>query len=405
MVFLGNVLIPNQLSKDSRTKVEHHAVRHPMILLVIGAAVLHSVCANRRRGERHASNGHGPGRRPHTRTVTRTGFEAQVPRLPPPASRHRQVDRGRASRTGVAAAGVGARTLRDWVMRYNADGLDGLRDSARSGRPPNLEGGQAEEVASWLEAGPDPDAGGPSRWTVADIRARIADSFGVAYTLEGTRQLVRRTGFRHMSPRPVHPRADPLEREGFRRDFSRLAREAVPDGVAPEDVLVYFQDEARIGQKGMLSRVWARKGTRPRVARDHRYGYVYLFSAACPATGDAVGHVCGRANTAEMNRHLREIGERVPAGRHALVVLDGAGWHRSRDLVTPANVSLLRLPPCSPELNPVETLFSVLKHRHFANRVFGSAEHVRETVERVWDAFIRRKGEVSRIATREWAVP
>ncbi len=310
------------------------------------------------------------------------------------------------SRAAVASgAGVGARTLRDWIVRYNADGLDGLRDAARPGAPPKLESGQAEEVASWLDEGPDPDAGGPSRWTVADVRKRIADSFGVAYTLEGARRLVRRLGFRHMSPRPVHPRADPAAREGFRRDSVRLAREAVPDGVAPEDVLVYFQDEARIGQKGMLSRVWARKGTRPRVARDHRYGYVYLFSAACPETGDAVGHVCGRANTGETDRHLREIGERVPAGRHALVVLDGAGWHRSRDLVTPANVSLLRLPPYSPELNPVETLFSVLKHRHFANRVFGSAEHVREVVEHVWDAFIRRKGEVTRITTREWAVP
>ncbi len=312
----------------------------------------------------------------------------------------------RLSRTAVAsAAGVGVQTLRDWVVRYNADGLDGLRDAARPGAPPKLESGQATEVASWLEDGPDPDAGGPSRWTVADIRARTADSFGVGCTLEGARRLVRRLGFRHMSPRPVHPRADPAAREGFRSGFSRLARKAVPDGVAPEDVLVYFQDEARVGQKGMLSRVWARRGTRPRIARDHRYGYVYLFSAACPATGDAVGHVCGRANTVETDRHLRDIGERVPAGKHALVVLDGAGWHRSKDLGIPDNVSLLRLPPYSPELNPVETVFSVLKHRHFANRVFESAEHVRETVERVWDAFIGRKGEVTRITTREWAVP
>ncbi len=253
---------------------------------------------------------------------------------------------GRLSRTEVAsAAGVGVRTLRDWVVRYSADGPGGLRDAARPGAPPKLDGGQAEEVVSWLDGGPDPDAGGPSRWTVADVRKRIAGSFGVAYTLEGARRPVRRLGFRHMSPRPVHPRADPAAREGFRRDFSQLARKAVPDGVAPEDVPVHLQDEARVGQKGMLSRVWARKGTRPRVVRDHRYGHLYLFPPACPATGDAVGHVCDRANTGEMNRHLREIGERVPAGKRALMVPGGAGWHRSKDLGIPANVSLLRLPP------------------------------------------------------------
>ncbi len=195
------------------------------------------------------------------------------------------------SRTAVAS-GAGARTLRDWIVRYNADGLDGLRDAARPGAPPKLESGQAGEVASWLDGGPDPAA-----------------------------------------------------REGFRRDSVRLAREAVPDGVAPEDVPVYLQYEARVGRKGMLPGVWARKGTRPRVVRDHRYGHLYLFPPACPATGDAVGHVCGRANTGETDRHLREVGERVPAGKRALVVPGGAGWHRAGDLGIPDNVSLLRLPP------------------------------------------------------------
>ncbi len=105
-----------------------------------------------------------------------------------------------------------------------------------------------------------------------------------------------------------------------------------------------------------------------------------------------------------MSRHLREIGEQTPAGKHALVVLDGAGWHRSKDLEIPAIVSLLRLPPHSPELNPVETLFSVLKRRHFANRVFESAEHVRDTVGELWNGFILNKEEIMRIAARKWAV-
>ena len=126
---------------------------------------------------------------------------------------------------------------------------------------------------------------------------------------------------------------------------------------------------------------------------------------ACPATGDAVGHVCGRASTGETDRHLRDIGERVPAGKRALVVPGGAGRHRSKDLGIPDSVSLLQAAAHGPELNPGGTVFPLLKHRHFANRVSGSGGHVRETVERVWDAFIRRKGEVTRITTREWAVP
>ena len=117
----------------------------------------------------------------------------------------------------------------------------------------------------------------------------------------------------------------PAPREEFRSNFKELARKVLPGGVSPESAGVRFQDEARIGRKGMLSRVWARKGTRPRIPRDHRRGYCYLFSAACPSTGQAVGHVCERANTDEMNRHLKDVGAAVPEGEHAIIVLDGAG--------------------------------------------------------------------------------
>lgn len=376
-----------------------------IMLRVIGPAVLYSVF-----GYKQKENG-----MPAKIMVSRTDHTPQE--LRELASKHKFRDcrhrlraialaiEGGLTRTEIAGdAGVDAQTLCDWVKRYNEEGLEGLRDNARPGRPSLLDVERRAAVTTWLAAGPDPDAGEPSRWTVADIRERIMDSFGVRYTLEGVRRLIRRLGFRHVSPRPVHPRAKPEAQEEFRNGFARLAEEAVPDGVSLADVLVHFQDEARVGQKGMLSRVWARKGTRPRIVQDHRYGYVYLFSAACPETGTAVGHVCARANTGEMSRHLRDIGEQTPAGKHALVVLDGAGWHRSRDLEVPANVSLLRLPPYSPELNPVETLFSILKHRHFANRVFESAEHVRETVEEVWNGFVSNKAEIMRITARKWAV-
>ena len=89
----------------------------------------------------------------------------------------------------------------------------------------------------------------------------------------------------------------------------------------------------------MLARLWARKNNRPRVA--HRYGYVYLFGAACAERMLAVGH----ANTASMNEHLASAS--VQPGNHCVPVLDGAGWHKSKEI--PENITLL--PPYSPELN------------------------------------------------------
>lgn len=127
------------------------------------------------------------------------------------------------------------------------------------------------------------------------------------------------------------------------------------------------------------------------------------FSVACPETGDAVGHVCDKADVRETNRHLRDVGRVLPEGKHAVMVLEGAGWHRSKDLEIPSNFSLLRLSPCSPELIPIETVSSVLKHRHLANRVFQSADHVRKTVTEAWDTFSHKTEDITRITRRDRA--
>ena len=79
------------------------------------------------------------------------------------------------------------------------------------------------------------------------------------------------------------------------------------------------------------------------------------------------------ANTGAMSAHLAEISRHVSPGAHAILIVDGAGWHSSMDLAVPANITLLTLPPYSPELNPVENIWRLrLRHNHLANRVFDS---------------------------------
>ena len=255
----------------------------------------------------------------------------------------------------------------------------------------------------WIEEGPDPEEDGVSRWRLIDIRDKVLLRFNEYFSLEGIRRVIRSLGFVNISPRPVHPKADPVKQEEFRRDFTELAMNVVPYGTEPVMIDVWFQDEARAGQKGMLSRVWARKGSRPRIVRDHRYGYAYLFAAACPEHSVAVGHICDRANTGEMNRHLADISAAVPTGRHAVLVLDGAGWHRSNDLEIPANISLLRLPPYSPELNPMENVFAFLKGNFLANQVFATVDDVRSAIANAWYSFLADPDRIKSITNRAWA--
>ena len=100
-----------------------------------------------------------------------------------------------------------------------------------------------------------------------------------------------------------------------------------------------------MGQQGTLTRIWARRGIRPRAVRDTRYQWTYLFGAVCPGRGATAGLVLPYANTEAMTLHLAEIARAVAPGAHAVLVLDGAGWHAGKDLVVPDNITLLPLPP------------------------------------------------------------
>jgi hypothetical protein len=122
---------------------------------------------------------------------------------------------------------------------------------------------------------------------------------------------------------------------------------------------VWFQDEARIGQKNSLTRVWGQTGSRPAAPKDLGFASAYVFGAVCPSQGKAAALIMPVCNTAAMNHHLCEISSQVAADAHAVVILDGAGWHRSEGLVVPGNITLLQLPPYSPELNPVERILAL----------------------------------------------
>ena len=96
----------------------------------------------------------------------------------------------------------------------------------------------------------------------------------------------------------------------------------------------------------------------------------YLFGAVCPARGVGAGLVMPRANAGSLNAHLAEIACAVTPGAHAVLVLDGAGWHKSTDLLVPGNISLLMLPPYAPELNPVENIWQYLRGNKLAHRLY-----------------------------------
>ena len=105
-----------------------------------------------------------------------------------------------------------------------------------------------------------------------------------------------------------------------------------------------------------------------------------------------------------MNLHLAEISRCVAAGAHAVITLDGAGWHKPGDkLKIPANISLLPLPPYSPELNPVENIWQYLRQNQLANRVFENYDAIVEACCNAWNRLVAQPERITSISTRAWA--
>jgi transposase len=123
-----------------------------------------------------------------------------------------------ASRVAAArCAGMDRQTLRDWVHRYNAEGIEGLRDRRRPGPRPRLTPGQEAELVAAVERGPDPDRDGVVRWRRVDLQALIEARFAVRLHERSVGKVLRRLGFARLSVRPKHPKADEAAREAFKK--------------------------------------------------------------------------------------------------------------------------------------------------------------------------------------------
>ena len=148
-----------------------------------------------------------------------------------------------------------------------------------------------------------------------------------------------------------------------------------------------FQDEARFGRLPVIRSAWAPMGMRPKVQAAIERQFRYVYGAVSPIEGELDWMVADEMNTETMSRFLEAIRKTHPDD-HILMVVDGASSHKSSQLMVPDNMTLLGLPPYSPELNPVEHLWDHVREKACANTFFKTLEEVIRRVE----------GELSRFA-------
>ena len=174
--------------------------------------------------------------------------------------------------------------------------------------------------------------------------------------------------------------------------------------IAGVPIEIWFQDEARVGQKGTLTYVWAPIGSRPPMVRDNRHISAYLCGAICPEREVGAAIIMPKINADAMSEHLKEISVQVAPGAHAVLVCDGAGWHQTGGkLSVPDNMTLLRLPPYAPELNPMENVWAYLRSNKLCRLVWNSYSAIVDACEEAWKFLINDPKRIRSIGIRTWA--
>lgn len=133
-----------------------------------------------------------------------------------------------------------------------------------------------------------------------------------------------------------------------------------------------------------MTRVWSRRGTRPHATRQTKYEWLYVIGAVCPSTGQSVGLLAPTINTDMVQAFFEQFVEEVDTDVHVVMLWDQAGFHTSKALTLPVNVTVVPLPAYSPELNPVENLWHYLRSHHWSNRIYADYDALRLAAVDAW---------------------
>lgn len=272
-----------------------------------------------------------------------------------------------------------------WYERYLEAGIEGLFNLSKSGQPKKLDEDFEAGFIGRLANGPL-ESDGVTSWNSSIIQNILMSEYGASYSISGVKNLLRRLGFSYTKPRPKHEKNDPNAMKTWREETLPAFYDEVQSENPKKKIEVWYQDEARFGEKTRINSTWQLKGAKNEVVKQLGFRTTYLYGAVNPLTGQHSGFVCDECSTEVTNIYLEQISACLHQNTTAIVVWDGAGWHsNSKDLVVPSNIRILDLPPYSPQLNPVERVWLWLKKKYFSNLKIEKSDCLLDVAGDVWN--------------------
>jgi transposase len=274
-------------------------------------------------------------------------------------------------------------TVRTWLGRFEADGVDGLRDHPRSGRPRKADAGARATLRQTIDRPPAAAGCLAGYWTVAMLTAQLATMLGVRLSRSTVRRTLKALDYRWRRPRHAL-RSDPEARAKMDRLAARILR-------APDAPVVLCEDECDVHLLPVLRAMWMRRGQQVRIPTPGGNRKRSVFGALDLETGAWHYVVTARKRAVEFIAFLEHLAAAYP-DRTVLLALDNASIHTAKVVTVwladhPA-VEVLYLPAYSGHAqNPVEKIWWRLKDKVAANRLHGSLEELVTTVHDFFESF------------------
>jgi transposase len=247
---------------------------------------------------------------------------------------------------------LSSRTLRHWVKQFNERGLDGLVTLARSGRPRMLSKEEFSDSATSL-------LDSKEAFSVVKLHGYLSKDLKYDLSYSTVLRYVHQEGYALKVPRRTHPEQDPEARQRFIAELNELRKR--------EDVEIWFGDEVGIEGDPRPSRSWFKKGSKPRVPYAGQHLRQSVIGAVQPSSGELCALAVPYTDTGVFQLFVNELVKQTKGkDKTVIFIIDNASWHHA-GAINWYHLQPMFLPAYSPDLNPIERLWLVLKERSFKN--------------------------------------
>lgn len=278
--------------------------------------------------------------------------------------------------------------VKNIVRAFNLYGVDGLIAKRRTGRKPLISAAQKEQIIEEFE---EPGRAQRTFWTATAFHGHITSKYRVECSYDTVLRLLHKKGYRLKVPQPWPDRQDEELREKFLLRLSALVKDP--------DIELWYGDETGIEGEPKPRRSWALKGSKPRVVHNGDHVRLNVIGTVCPRTGEFFAIEASHCDTDVFQVFLDEAaGSITPPRKRNILILDNASWHKRKSLEWHF-FEPLYLPPYSPDFNPIERIWLIMKAEHFPNIHCGNKAALIERVDHALCELMDNPSKVASAAT------